>query len=1367
MKNHIAIMITLLITTILISSIFGSAVNFHSNNNLLLSEPQFFAPYIKKTPGLEFQYLQWTDDEISTLNGGSSLDQYQTYADCWIGTNYYVIKLAQSFKPTLEFLDYIKVKVWLNFTSPTIDIKFYIYDNAGSLPGSVITGGISEIYSSDDFWFSSSVPDPYNEVPWYTIEFPDDPSLTVGQEYWFVMDIVVHLSGDKHVLLAGELFDGDPYPDGHFAYYTDDYQWRNDYDVDLMFKTYGYNLESNPPSADAGGPYYGYIGGGEMVSFDGRDSHDNDEGGQSIERYDWKFYEGDSWHNNIGPTPSHTYANDGTYEATLRVHDDEEETDTDTTTVTIYPPGPPHVNYVESFYADGSDASHGLGLFLQGMDLLNTYTASVSGADIDQVKFELGFQSHTDYNGVDGWTVTFNTKDIVNPYAELKIKAHNQHGWGEYKTYNPRIIPMAGWMVQFIDYVCNYNDTDFASFSISIKDTPPLEKNNYWILNAAFDFSTGSPENPEQSPVEAGVEVPVDDVGGDYSYSGGIGSSLSVCSDGSVDVSGGFEASITAKNISGGIGASIHGSLTIGDEIVWNYMYLTIHGEVTIPVFYIPLQVCGIGVEAGIDITPHVEITFYLDPTADPNGGIVPGLGIKIKDEEGIEGNVGATVRAYAEAGFVIGEFYTEAGGDGTLYFQTPSPPGYFKDFVLSCWIGGRLRLLFWTIEGWWEYEWRYSDLLLTSKGYNETAWGPIDRDYINPDHGEYNEFVWDEHSNSGTAIRNVFPYANPYITYFPGSAGNKVMMVWAHDNKDKPRVNGMEVQYTIWERNEDMEEPQPIPGTNDDKLQMDPKISFDKDGDVVCVFIQTDSSISETSYITDVCNATEVAYSVWNKTSETWSSIYTITNNNRMDMSPVIASNSNGDIVLVWTEDRDNDHTTINDRNIYSSFWDGNGWSEIQTVVENQPLVSTPQVAINEDKSETICVFTMDGDNNLSTPNDQNIFYTAFSQGISGKNIVQFTEDYVYQNTAPSVVYGEDGNAYIIWLKNEYIDHEDEEIYNSTLYYKRVGLGREIAHAITSGTVSDPIAIPSQGSSKFDDFNFAVGWGGSSSSHTLHCAKVKVDNEIESGVIYGSELKLSEIHWSIAPGSITAATVERPILKNHSKNCDLSFIFAPGFDRMPPLTECTLDGGVLGYGEYGPIYRDSVEISLNATDDGGSGLDTTFYRLDFSSWQIYDGTPLTIYEKKPHILEYYSMDKAENRENTSVKIFEIVQTRAPEIPFRPWGPTNGKAGEEYTYYSVTTDPDRDLVYYMWDWGDGIDDWIGPYYSGEICEASHIWEEQGDYEIKVLAMDIYDIESEDWSDPLPISMPVNQLSFNSQTIFHHLRSLFYQLKLNK
>lgn len=88
-----------------------------------------------------------------------------------------------------------------------------------------------------------------------------------------------------------------------------------------------------PPTADAGGPYYADEG--DTVYFDGSDSHDNDEGGSTIVRFDWKYYSGDDWHNDIGPYPTRSYGSAGDYELKLRVHDDEGNTDIDTTWVYV------------------------------------------------------------------------------------------------------------------------------------------------------------------------------------------------------------------------------------------------------------------------------------------------------------------------------------------------------------------------------------------------------------------------------------------------------------------------------------------------------------------------------------------------------------------------------------------------------------------------------------------------------------------------------------------------------------------------------------------------------------------------------------------------------------------------------------------------------------------------------------------------------------------------------------------------------------------------------------------------------------------------------------------------------------------------
>jgi len=96
-----------------------------------------------------------------------------------------------------------------------------------------------------------------------------------------------------------------------------------------------------------------------------------------------------------------------------------------------------------------------------------------------------------------------------------------------------------------------------------------------------------------------------------------------------------------------------------------------------------------------------------------------------------------------------------------------------------------------------------------------------------------------------------------------------------------------------------------------------------------------------------------------------------------------------------------------------------------------------------------------------------------------------------------------------------------------------------------------------------------------------------------------------------------------------------------------------------------------------------------------------------------------------------------------PETPERPSGQTNGKAGKKYTYATSAIDPDDDQILYQWEWDDGtFSDWLGPVDSGDLATASHSWD-QGNYSIRVKAKDVYGYES-DWSEPLVVTMPVNQ-----------------------
>ncbi|GAH14983.1 unnamed protein product, partial [marine sediment metagenome] len=101
----------------------------------------------------------------------------------------------------------------------------------------------------------------------------------------------------------------------------------------------------------------------------------------------------------------------------------------------------------------------------------------------------------------------------------------------------------------------------------------------------------------------------------------------------------------------------------------------------------------------------------------------------------------------------------------------------------------------------------------------------------------------------------------------------------------------------------------------------------------------------------------------------------------------------------------------------------------------------------------------------------------------------------------------------------------------------------------------------------------------------------------------------------------------------------------------------------------------------------------------------------------------------------------EYIEDNPPAEPTID-GPTSGKPGTSYTY--TISNIGIEDVYFFIDWGDDTYTWwFGPYTSGETATASHIWEEQGTYTIRVKARDVYGLES-DWAEPLSVSMPRNR-----------------------
>jgi hypothetical protein len=110
---------------------------------------------------------------------------------------------------------------------------------------------------------------------------------------------------------------------------------------------------------------------------------------------------------------------------------------------------------------------------------------------------------------------------------------------------------------------------------------------------------------------------------------------------------------------------------------------------------------------------------------------------------------------------------------------------------------------------------------------------------------------------------------------------------------------------------------------------------------------------------------------------------------------------------------------------------------------------------------------------------------------------------------------------------------------------------------------------------------------------------------------------------------------------------------------------------------------------------------------------------------------------------NPDLTMGPVTTSDPPATPSKPNGPTHGTINRSYMFSSMSTDPNNDQIYYMFNWDDGTTSaWLGPYSSGLTVSDSHAWTAIGNYTIKVKAKDINGATS-DWSEPQMISIVLN------------------------
>ena len=182
-----------------------------------------------------------------------------------------------------------------------------------------------------------------------------------------------------------------------------------------------------------------------------------------------------------------------------------------------------------------------------------------------------------------------------------------------------------------------------------------------------------------------------------------------------------------------------------------------------------------------------------------------------------------------------------------------------------------------------------------------------------------------------------------------------------------------------------------------------------------------------------------------------------------------------------------------------------------------------------------------------------------------------------------------------------------------------------------------------------------------------------------------------------------------------------------------------------------GPISMDVSETGSYSTGTTDPDGDIIRYIFDWgdgtkTNTEFHDsGDSVTEFKKWArkgnYIVKVKARDKYGKESDWSDTLTVNVLNNAPDKPSEPLGPSNGTVGCTYTYSTYSTDPDGHQVKYGWDWDDDnvVDTWSELAQSGDTISSSNTWEEKGDYQVKVKALDEYGEESE-WSDALTVSL---------------------------
>ncbi len=405
------------------------------------------------------------------------------------------------------------------------------------------------------------------------------------------------------------------------------------------------------------------------------------------------------------------------------------------------------------------------------------------------------------------------------------------------------------------------------------------------------------------------------------------------------------------------------------------------------------------------------EVSASLTPEVEIETTFVDNANDELEFEEG-----SGTGTIAAEASLTVNpisgiEASVTGGGSPYVTVQVPADPGYLEEVGIDLSFEAALVVLGLGFDYTTEVNCNSNGGCSVDDGSRlRTITGPtiIPRDYATM--AAYDTFAPTvEIANSETILlTNIYPHPQPALAV---RADGQQLLATIHDAPSAPAGRGTELRVLHYDG---ASWQPPVNVTNDAQPDYNPSLTFDSAGNGVVVWERATLTTGITpSLNVTYTNSFEIYSSLWNGSG--WSVPITLTSNALMDYAPQVTTGHDGAVMAAWQTNDGTDMmgTVTHPVTINTALWNGAAWSGITATLTGQTGVVQSALAVYSATQASLVLTKLDG-------GDTELYYATYN-GVTWNGLVQITTNGV-SDDAPQLIYDAAGNRHLVWRQDRQV---------------------------------------------------------------------------------------------------------------------------------------------------------------------------------------------------------------------------------------------------------------------------------------------------------------------------------------------------------